>query len=200
MMRSLGRAEHFGITQRFCRSGRNAADGNVQKKRDQSICYGISHQGRRVTYPTAFYVIKHNNYKKRVIYLERIRKVFIFAAIITHQTNTLARLTISIMEKVSIRFYNDREVKATAFLDWLTYSENTLDGQSRKKAYTLFESNLLDTIPEGTVKGLQQIHAYLFGGLYDFAGQIRTKTISKGGFNQGSHSAQSGTSTHISKP
>ena len=86
------------------------------------------------------------------------------------------------MEKVSIRFYNDREVRATAFLDWLTYSENTLDGQSRKKAYTLFESNLLDTIPEGTVKGLQQIHAYLFGGLYDFAGQIRTKTISKGGF------------------
>lgn len=72
--------------------------------------------------------------------------------------------------------------KATAFLDWLTYSDNTIDGQSRKKAYTLFESNLLDSIPEGTVKGLQQIHAYLFGGLYDFAGQIRTKTISKGGF------------------
>lgn len=72
--------------------------------------------------------------------------------------------------------------KATAFLDWLTYSDNTIDGQSRKKAYTLYESNLLDTIPEGTVKGLQQIHAYLFGGLYDFAGKIRTKTISKGGF------------------
>lgn len=72
--------------------------------------------------------------------------------------------------------------KATAFLDWFTYSDNTIDGQSRKKAYTLFESNLLDSIAEGTVKGLQQIHAYLFGGLYDFAGQIRTKTISKGGF------------------
>ena len=60
--------------------------------------------------------------------------------------------------------------------------KNTIDGQSKRKAYTLFESNLLDTIPEGTVKGLQQIHSYLFGGLYDFAGQIRTKTISKGGF------------------
>lgn len=71
---------------------------------------------------------------------------------------------------------------ATAFLDWLTYSDNTIDGQSRKKAYTLFESNLIDSIPEGTVKGLQQIHGYLFGGLYDFAGQIRIKTISKGGF------------------
>lgn len=71
---------------------------------------------------------------------------------------------------------------AIHFLDWLTYSDNTIDGQSRKKAYTLYESNLLDTISEGTVKGLQQIHAYLFGGLYDHAGQIRTKTISKGTF------------------
>ncbi len=72
--------------------------------------------------------------------------------------------------------------KAAKFLDWLTYSDNTIDGQSIKKAYTLFESNLLNTIPVGTVKGLQQIHAYLFGGLYDFAGQIRNKTISKGNF------------------
>ena len=72
--------------------------------------------------------------------------------------------------------------KAKAFLDWLKYSDNTIDGQSRKKAYALFESQLIDSIPEGTVKGLQQIHSYLFGGLYDFAGQIRTKNISKGGF------------------
>ena len=72
--------------------------------------------------------------------------------------------------------------KAKAFLDWLTYSDNTIDGQSRKKAYALFESQLIDSIPEGTVKGLQQIHSYLFGGLYDFAGKIRTKNISKGGF------------------
>ena len=42
------------------------------------------------------------------------------------------------------------------------------------------ESGLLDSVKPGTVKGLQQIHAYLFGGLYDFAGKIRTKTISKG--------------------
>ncbi len=72
--------------------------------------------------------------------------------------------------------------KATKFLDWLTYSDNSIDGQSKQKAYTLFNSDILETIPEGTTKGLQQIHAYLFGGLYDFAGQIRTKTISKGGF------------------
>ena len=34
----------------------------------------------------------------------------------------------------------------------------------------------------GSIKCLQQIHAYIFGGLYDFAGQIRNKNISKGGF------------------
>lgn len=71
---------------------------------------------------------------------------------------------------------------AIKFLDWFLYSDNTLDGQSKKKAYTLFESNLINEIEVGTTKGLQQIHAYLFGGLYDFAGQIRQKNISKGGF------------------
>ena len=70
--------------------------------------------------------------------------------------------------------------RARAFLDWFTYSDNTIDGQSQKKAYTLFESGLMETLKPGTVKALQQIHAYLFGGLYDFAGKIRTKTISKG--------------------
>ena len=72
--------------------------------------------------------------------------------------------------------------RASKFLDWFTYSDTSIDGQSKKKAYTLFESGLLDSIPEGTVKGLQQIHAYLFGGLYDYAGKIRTVNISKGGF------------------
>lgn len=72
--------------------------------------------------------------------------------------------------------------RANAFLDWFTYSESTIDGQSRKKAYTLFESGLLNSLEAGSMKCLQQIHSYLFGGLYDFAGQIRTKNISKGGF------------------
>ena len=72
--------------------------------------------------------------------------------------------------------------RAAAFLDWFTYSDNTLDGQSRKKAYQLYESGLLRRLEPGTLKCLQQIHAYIFGGLYDFAGQIRTKNISKGGF------------------
>ena len=95
--------------------------------------------------------------------------------------------------------------KTTDFLDWLasptsssldkaqaslalyslnrrfTYSDNSIDGQSKKKAYLLFESGILDSMKPGTVECLQQIHAYLFGGLYDFAGQIRTKTIWKDG-------------------
>lgn len=71
--------------------------------------------------------------------------------------------------------------KATAFLDWFVYSDSSIDGQSKKKAYTLVESGLLDSLKPGTIECLQQIHAYLFGGLYDFAGQIRQKTIWKDG-------------------
>lgn len=63
--------------------------------------------------------------------------------------------------------------KASRFIEWFTISDESIDGKSRSKAYALFESSLIDSIEVGTVKGLQQIHAYLFGGLYDFAGQIR---------------------------
>ncbi|MDR1117396.1 MAG: Fic family protein [Oscillospiraceae bacterium] len=67
-------------------------------------------------------------------------------------------------------------------MEWFTYSDETIAGKSKSKAYALFDSSLLDTIEVGTTKGLQQIHAYLFGGLYDFAGQIRELNIAKGGF------------------
>ncbi|MCO5287633.1 MAG: Fic family protein [Chitinophagaceae bacterium] len=80
---------------------------------------------------------------------------------------------------LSKNFPNNRAMK---FLDWFLYSDTSIDGQSKKKAYTLFESNLINEFEVGTTKGLQQIHAYLFGGLYDFAGQIRKKSISKGGY------------------
>ena len=79
--------------------------------------------------------------------------------------------------KKSIRFFNDREVPG-----WLAYSDNSPDHKSHKKAYGLYESGLLNSMEPGTLKCLQQIHAYIFGGMYDFAGQIRTKNISKGGF------------------
>ena len=72
--------------------------------------------------------------------------------------------------------------RAMRFVEWFTNRDETIDGKSKSKAYALFESSLIDNIEVGTVKGLQQIHAYLFGGLYDFAGQIRTVNIAKGGF------------------
>ena len=72
--------------------------------------------------------------------------------------------------------------KANRFIEWFTFSDESIDGKSKTKAYALFESSLIDSIEVGTTNGLKQIHAYLFGGLYDFAGQIRQKNISKGGF------------------
>jgi len=73
--------------------------------------------------------------------------------------------------------------KANRFIDWFTYSDDSIDGKSKTKAYALFKSSFINSIEVGTARGLQQIHAYLFGGLYDFAGQIRQKNISKGGFH-----------------
>lgn len=87
--------------------------------------------------------------------------------------------------------------KANRFIEWFTYSDETIDGKSKNKAYALFESSFIDNIEVGTVKGLQQIHAYLFGGLYDFAGQIRTKNISKGGFQFAMATFLSKTLAHI---
>lgn len=106
----------------------------------------------------------------------------------TNQLKLLApdgkkRLTDTLDDKgvvaLAQNFPNDRAMR---FVKWFVGGEETIDGRSRSKAYALFESNLLDSIEVGTVQGLQQIHAYLFGGLYDFAGQIRQVNIAKGGF------------------
>jgi len=72
--------------------------------------------------------------------------------------------------------------KTDAFLQWIKVKGTSIDEQSKRKAYQLLESGIISDIEVGTIKGLQQIHAYLFGGLYDFAGQIRKLNISKGGF------------------
>lgn len=66
--------------------------------------------------------------------------------------------------------------------DWVKGNNDPFDERSKKKAYDLFESGIIHDIEIGTTKGLQQIHSYLFDGLYDFAGKIRNKNISKGGF------------------
>lgn len=53
---------------------------------------------------------------------------------------------------------------------------------SKKKACELFETGMLDTLKPGTFSSLQAIHRYLFGDIYDFAGEIRTVNIAKGNF------------------
>jgi len=72
--------------------------------------------------------------------------------------------------------------KKDVFQAWIASIGSSIDERSKLKAYDLFESGAIHAIEVGTIKGLQQIHAYLFGGLYDFAGQIRTRNISKSGF------------------
>ena len=72
--------------------------------------------------------------------------------------------------------------KSDVFLRWIKAKGTSIDEQSKNKAYEMFESGVINDVEIGTINGLRQIHAYLFGGLYDFAGQIRKLNISKGGF------------------
>ncbi|MFA5660025.1 MAG: Fic family protein [Bacilli bacterium] len=69
-----------------------------------------------------------------------------------------------------------------AVQNWLTGMLDPLDEQSKRKAYEVFKSNLIQDDEIGKTISLLKIHAFLFEGLYPFAGKIRTKTISKGGF------------------
>lgn len=66
--------------------------------------------------------------------------------------------------------------------DWMSGMLDPIDEQSKRKAYQLYRTELIEEDEIGKTIALQKIHAYLFEGLYPFAGQIRTKTISKGGF------------------
>ncbi len=85
-------------------------------------------------------------------------------------------------EGIMLLAQNIPNTNATRFVHWFTSDSESIDGKSREKAYALWDSGLMDSVEIGTTRGLQQIHGYLFGGLYDFAGQIRNVTISKGNF------------------
>ncbi len=69
-----------------------------------------------------------------------------------------------------------------AIQDWIKGLLDPIDEQSKKKAYDFYKTQLIEKDEIGKTVALQKIHAYLFEGLYPFAGKIRTKTISKGGF------------------
>ena len=69
-----------------------------------------------------------------------------------------------------------------AIQDWIKGLLDPIDEQSKKKAYDFYKTELVEENEIGKTVALQKIHAYLFEGLYPFAGKIRTKTISKGGF------------------
>ncbi len=71
---------------------------------------------------------------------------------------------------------------SSEFSKWINGELDPIDEQSKKKAYDLFKTSLIEKEEIGKTKSLLKIHAYLFEGLYDFAGKIRTRTISKGGF------------------
>jgi len=62
-----------------------------------------------------------------------------------------------------------------------------IDEASKERAIGLFDSKDIQNFEIGTIHGLQQIHSYLFLDLYDFAGKVRGKDISKGGFRFASH-------------
>ena len=69
-----------------------------------------------------------------------------------------------------------------AIQDWIKGLLDPIDEQSKRKAYDFYKTELIEEEEIGKAVALQKIHAYLFEGLYPFAGKIRTKTISKGGF------------------
>ena len=57
-----------------------------------------------------------------------------------------------------------------------------IDEKSLMLARQLYETGKIAKIEIGTVAGLQAIHRFIFNGLYPFAGEIRQKNITKGGF------------------
>lgn len=85
-------------------------------------------------------------------------------------------------EEINLLINRISKINNENIKNWIKGMNNPLDEKSKQQAYELYDNGLLEDIEIGTTKGLQQIHAYIFGGLYEFAGKIRTKTISKDNF------------------
>jgi len=69
-----------------------------------------------------------------------------------------------------------------SLIDWLKGLATPSEKQSKERAYSLWYGNIIDINSAGTVKCLLQIHAYIFDGIYDYAGKLRNVNMSKGGF------------------
>ena len=52
----------------------------------------------------------------------------------------------------------------------------------KRRAIELWDKGLINNFEVGTYKGLQQIHAFLFQDIFDFAGKTRDVNLSKGNF------------------
>ena len=53
---------------------------------------------------------------------------------------------------------------------------------SKRRAIELWDKGLINNFEVGTYKGLQEIHAFLFQDIFDFAGKTRDVNLSKGNF------------------
>ncbi|MDO4665087.1 MAG: Fic family protein [Actinomycetaceae bacterium] len=53
---------------------------------------------------------------------------------------------------------------------------------SKMRALEMSENNLLPKVEVGKYRVLAKIHSHLFQDIYDFAGRIRSRDISEGGF------------------
>lgn len=53
---------------------------------------------------------------------------------------------------------------------------------SKRRAIELWDKGLINNFEVGTYKGLQEIHAFLFQDIFEFAGKTRDVNLSKGNF------------------
>ena len=53
---------------------------------------------------------------------------------------------------------------------------------SKRRAIELWDKGIINDFEVGTYKGLQEIHAFLFQDIFDFAGKTRDVNLSKGNF------------------